>query len=100
TKALSPGLVRQYEGVPRQRMAFTFSCVIDETHGVERTYGHRLNGDFFLLSSFPFEHDCPHGARQHDAIGAVKPLSPLDSRGTIHRRAGLIAGSASSSRQT
>jgi len=57
-------------------MAFTFSYVIDETHGVGRTYGHRLNGDFFLLSSFPFEHDCPHGTRQHDAIGAVKPLSP------------------------
>ena len=53
-----------------------------------RTYGRRLNGDFFLLSSFPFEHDCPHGTRQHDAIGAVKPLSPLDSRGTVHRRRG------------
>ena len=69
-------------------MAFTFSYVIEETDGVERTYGHRLNGDFFLLSSFPIEHDCPHGARQRDAIGAVKPLSPLDSRGTVHRRHG------------
>ena len=70
-------------------MAFTFSYVIDETHGVGRTYGHRLNGDFFLLSSFPFEHDCPHGTRQHDAIGAVKPLSPLDSRGLFIADMGL-----------
>jgi hypothetical protein len=31
----------------------------------------------------------PNGTRQHDAIGAVKPLSPLDSRGTVHRRHGL-----------
>src|SRR5262249_35055366 len=49
-------------------MAFTFSCVIDETHRVERTYGHRLNGDFFLLSSFPFQHDYP---QRH-------PASPME----------------------
>jgi hypothetical protein len=49
-------------------MAFTFSYVIDETHGVERTDGHRLSG--ILLSSFSFENNSPHGTRQHDAVAA------------------------------
>ena len=87
TEALSRGLVRQYEGVRDNAWLLHFPMLSEETDGVERTYGHRY-GDFVLLSSFPFEDDCPHGTGQHDAIGAVKPLSPLDSRGTVHRRHG------------
>jgi hypothetical protein len=43
--------------------------------------GARLNGDFFQPSQLPiFDMVGPHGIRLHDAIEAVKPLSPAESR--------------------
>jgi hypothetical protein len=43
--------------------------------------GGRLNGDFFLLSQLPIWTSSAPGTRLHDAIEAVKPLSPPDSWG-------------------
>jgi hypothetical protein len=43
--------------------------------------GARLNGDFFLPSQAShLDMIGPHGTRLHDAIEAVKPLSPPESR--------------------